>query len=118
MSVPQAKADPHAAVPSEESEVNSSTPGTVATISSMICVTSRSMTSGLAPSYSVRMVRVGSSMLGSMSICRRLRETPPRITTIRVTMVVKMGRRTLNSADSIVASPFRCRRHSLPAVQG
>ncbi len=52
MSVPQAKLTRTALLPSEESEVISSTPGTVATISSMIWVTSRSITSGLAPSYS------------------------------------------------------------------
>ena len=36
--------------PSDDVDVISSTPGTVATISSIIWVTSRSMTSGLAPS--------------------------------------------------------------------
>jgi hypothetical protein len=48
------EADPTVLRPSEDEEVISSTPGTVATISSTICVTSRSITSGLAPSYSVR----------------------------------------------------------------
>ena len=95
ISVPHTKLTRTRLCPSEDVDVISSTPGTVATISSMIWVTSRSITSGLAPSYSVRMVRVGSSMSGSMSICSRLRETAPRMTRIRVTMVVKIGRWTL-----------------------
>jgi hypothetical protein len=37
------------------------------------------------------MLAVGSSMLGSKSIRIRLRDTIPRITTIRVTMTVKTG---------------------------
>ena len=49
MSVPQAKLTRTRLEPSEEEEVSSSTPGTVATTSSMIWVTSRSITSGLAP---------------------------------------------------------------------
>ncbi len=100
ISVPQAKLTRTLLLPSDDCEVISSTPGTVAMISSMIWVTRRSMTSGLAPSYSVRTVTVGSSMLGSRSMRSRLRETAPRMTTIRVTMVVKTGRCTLARAGS------------------
>jgi hypothetical protein len=49
-SVPQENVTRTLERPSEETEVISSTPGTVATISSTMRVTSRSITSGLAPS--------------------------------------------------------------------
>ncbi len=100
-SVPQTKLTRILLFPSDDWDVTSSTPGTVPTISSMIWVTSRSITSGLAPSYSVRTVIVGSSMVGSRSIRRRLKDTAPSITTIRVTIVMKIGRRTLNSGRFI-----------------
>ncbi len=73
----------------------SSTPGTVAMISSTIWVTSRSITMGSAPGNSVRTVMVGSSMLGSRSMRSRVSATTPSTTTISVTIMVNTGRRTL-----------------------
>ncbi len=99
ISVPQTNRTRTELFPSEDCEVISSTPGTVPMISSMIWVTRRSMTSGLAPSYWVRTVRVGSSTLGSRSIFNRLNETIPSTTTMRVTMVMKMGRLTLKRGN-------------------
>ena len=50
MSVPHTKLTRTVLRPSDEVDVISSTPGTTATISSMMRVTRRSITSGLAPS--------------------------------------------------------------------
>ncbi len=50
ISVPQTKLTRTELLPSDEVDRISSTPVTVARISSMICVTVRSITSGLAPS--------------------------------------------------------------------
>ena len=109
MSVPQVKLTRMLLLPSNDSDVISWTPGTVAIISSRICVTRRSMTSGLAPSYSVRTVTVGSSILGKRSMRNRLRETAPIITTISVTMTVKMGCRTL-ALGKFMGGPPLCGR--------
>ena len=93
--------------PSEDSDVISSMPGTVATTSSMMRVTSRSITSELAPSYSVRIVTVGSSMFGSMSVRRRVSAATPSTITMSVTIEVKTGRFTL-AAGRFTRRPSRC----------
>ena len=108
MSDPQSKLTRTLLLPSYELEVSSTTPGTVATISSTIWVTRRSITTGSAPSYWVRTVSVGSSMLGSRSICSRLSATVPSTSTINVTISVNTGRRTAARAR-FMASRSPCR---------
>ena len=55
-------------------------------------VTSSSISSGLAFSYEVLTLRVGNVMSGIRSMGSLDRETPPRMMTMRTTMMVKMGR--------------------------
>jgi hypothetical protein len=92
MSVPHTKADPTVLRPSEDVDVISSTPGHRGDdlFDNLGHQPLHHLGAGALVIRSD--VRVGSSMLGSMSICSRLSETAPRMTRIRVTMVVKIGR--------------------------
>ncbi len=118
MSVPHTKLTRTVLRPSEEEEVISSTPGTVATISSMIWVTSRSITSGLAPSYSVRMRQRRQLDVGQQVDLQPAQGDGPQDDQIRVTMVVKIGRLTLNLGRFIGGPPFRWRTAGLSGAAG
>ena len=46
------------------------------------------------------------AIFGNMSILSRLRETAPRMTIIRVTIIVNIGRLTLNLGKFIASEPY------------
>ena len=97
ISVPHMKVMRTRLLPSLDVLVSSSTPGMVAAIDSTISLTSRSITSGLAPSYSVWMVSVGISTGGSRSIRSCSKLASPSVTTMSVSIVVSTGRLTLRA---------------------
>ena len=100
-SVPQVKVTRTLLFPSDEMEETSSTPGTALMACSTGRVTSSSISSGLAFSYEVEMLRVGKLMSGIRSTGRRVKDTAPRMMTINVAITVNTGRCTENRARFI-----------------